>query len=98
MFTGYLPFVRLNSFYSPLNELSEIENHFALFPNPTSDQLTISLRENRSNTKCTIIDNLGKEVMEFNVSEGDNTIDINNLDKGIYNVKIDSKNIKFIKN
>jgi uncharacterized delta-60 repeat protein len=98
MITSYLPFVRLNSFYSPLNELAEIDSHFAISPNPTSDQLTITLRENRPNTLCSIIDNLGKEVLQFNVSEGDNTLDVNHLDKGIYIVKIDSRSVKFVKN
>ncbi len=96
--SAYISFVRLNLSNTSLNQLAEMESHFKVFPNPASDQLTISLINNHTDKNCSVVDNSGKEVMEFNVSEGDNTIDITNLDKGIYNVKIDSKNIKFIKN
>jgi uncharacterized delta-60 repeat protein len=96
--SGNISFVRLNLFNSSLNELSENESQFKVFPNPASDQLTISFKEKHPNTKCLVLDHLGKEVLCINISNGDHVLDIHSLEKGLYIVQINSESFRFVKN
>lgn len=69
-----------------------------IFPNPTSESLSISLPENSLKTDGRLFDQTGKEVLRFNLSGGDNQLDIRGLKSGIYTLKIDYQNFKLIKN
>ena len=69
-----------------IEPLTEIQIN--LFPNPASETLTISLPENTEKTDCILFDKLGKEVRRFIVSEGDNQVDISELESGIYLTKV----------
>jgi hypothetical protein len=64
------------------------DNNIGIFPNPTSETLTISLPENASTTECILVDNLGKEMKRFSVSDVENILDVSDLNKGIYLLKI----------
>jgi hypothetical protein len=74
-----------------INSISELNNGYNpinIFPNPTSETLTISLPENASTTNCILFDNLGKVVKRFSVSGVENNLDVSDLNKGIYLLKI----------
>ena len=67
-----------------------------VYPNPTSDKLFIEgLNANESNT-VKVYDIQGKLVEELKLNS-DNTININNLDKGIYLVKVANKVARVVK-
>jgi hypothetical protein len=66
------------------------QSNIQLFPNPTSETLTISLPENASTTDCVLVDNLGKEMKRFSVSGGENLVDISELENGVYSMRIGS--------
>jgi Zn-dependent metalloprotease len=76
-------------------------NKLKIYPNPTSGIFTIqSFFDNAITGK--IYDNLGKEVLKsLSITNGMNTIDIANLPKGIYLLKVsdldETKTIKIIK-
>ena len=73
---------------------------FSIYPNPAQD--IISIKTNVSINNVDIFNQLGQRIMQFNANDlTDKTIKINNLNNGIYFMKIisDSKQqtIKFIK-
>jgi len=74
---------------------ANLEEGFSIFPNPTSDFLTIS---NLKNTVGYIIINqLGQEVLKDSINNNEK-IDIKNLKNGLYFLKVENKSaIKFIK-
>lgn len=76
--------------YCSTNSIEEVDlnREIQLFPNPASETLTISLPENASTTECILVDNLGKEMKRFSVSGVENILDVSDLNKGIYLLKI----------
>ncbi|PQJ81545.1 T9SS type A sorting domain-containing protein [Polaribacter glomeratus] len=58
---------------------------FSMYPNPSSDRLNISAKENIQNAQ--IFNVIGKNVMNVNVNDTKASIDISNLSSGIYLIK-----------
>jgi surface protein len=69
-----------------------------LYPNPVLNVLNIKVDSNLINQPFTIIDGLGRVVLNGNLNEVDTSINVEQLSKGIYYLKV-SDNIasKFIK-
>jgi uncharacterized surface protein with fasciclin (FAS1) repeats len=82
-----------------INENKEIVA--SIFPNPTIDQLTITLANATENTTFQIIDFTGKVVEQGNMNSMIKTIDTSNLAAGNYMVRLlgnnTNTNINFIK-
>jgi transforming growth factor-beta-induced protein len=82
-----------------INENQEIVA--SIFPNPTVDQLTITLANATENTTFQIIDFTGKVVEQGNMNSMIKTIDTSNLAAGNYMVRLlgnnTNTNINFIK-
>jgi hypothetical protein len=73
----------------------DIENQVLIYPNPTSNYLT--LRNVLEDSKIIISDSNGRIVKQLTCQK--TTIDIQSLEKGIYFLKINNdKSFKFIKN
>jgi hypothetical protein len=70
--------VQFNSFLSV--EASKID--FNVYPNPATSTLNISISEN--NTSISIFDIVGKNVSEMELLNGNNTLNIENLNPGVY--------------
>jgi uncharacterized protein (TIGR02145 family) len=73
---------------------------FNIYPNPVKDSLTIDCVNinNIANQSYNIIDALGKVILKGNLNEGDNSINVEHLSKGIYYLKVaNNKASKFIK-
>jgi hypothetical protein len=69
-----------------------------LYPNPTSSVLNIKADATISNQPYTITDALGKIVLKGKLNEGETTINVEHLSKGIYYIKLaNNKANKFIK-
>jgi len=74
------------------------KSNLSLYPNPTSNILNIKANDNIANKPFTIADALGKIVLKGRLNEGDTTINVEQLSKGIYYIKVSGKNAsKFIK-
>ena len=74
--------------YLAIPSFEELKNNFSLFPNPTSGKIDYKKSELVINN-LTIYDNTGrvvKEIKHFN----ENSIDVNELNDGIYYVKIET--------
>ena len=66
---------------------------FSVYPNPANDFVTIKSNYNETISSLKIIDVLGKTVFIQNNNE---TINIQNLTKGIYVIQISTENINYI--
>ena len=73
-------------------------NSLKLYPNPVVSVLNIKIYNNLINQPYTIIDGLGRVVLNGKFNEVDTTINVEQLSKGIYYLKVDgSSATKFIK-
>ena len=81
------------------NEMSVIEKEdvsLKLYPNPAQDVLNI---ESTATVEVTLVDLLGHVVKTQLLSSGNNSVDIESLEKGLYLVKIDGTTSRsFVKN
>lgn len=75
-------------------------NEIAVYPNPTSDILNISNADKLANASFSIVDVLGKTVVQSNALNND-TIDVSNISSGVYILSVSSdegfKQLKFQK-
>jgi len=73
--------------------LEEVESLFVkIYPNPTSDLLTISSSNYLGKYSIEIYDNTGKLVKEYSLSEQETQISVNELSEGIYTIKLIGEN------
>jgi hypothetical protein len=68
---------------------------FVLYPNPVQDNLQITKIESDANYEVFSV--LGAKVLSGTISAGGSTINVENLDKGVYIIKIGNAVQKFIK-
>ncbi len=87
--TCTLPTISVNN----LDQLLDI----SIFPNPTSEILTISLPENTIESVAILFDAAGKEQLRLKVQGGDNNVDVSKLDHGIYLLQIGNSRVSFQK-
>lgn len=70
-----------------------------IYPNPTSNILTIELPQNREfEQEIAIFNLLGKVVYKDSISKQNNQIDVSHLASGVYTIISENAHAKFIKN
>ena len=73
-------------------------NSIKLYPNPVTSSLNVQVDYNLINQPYTIVDGLGRVVLSGSINEVDTAINVEQLSKGIYYLKLsDSNASKFIK-
>ena len=83
-----------------VNEISEF-NEFSVYPNPTSNHITLKVNNQLIGAVYIICDNMGKMVMSGQIKSENFIIDLDNLSNGIYLFSIGDNNkqtFKVIKN
>jgi hypothetical protein len=65
---------------------------FHIYPNPASDELNIKIESNLLGSQFRIINTLGQEVRQGELSNLNSTIDISKLPKGSYTMLIGTEN------
>ena len=79
------------------NETNEI-NLTLLYPNPVINVLNIKVDNSLINQPYTIFDSLGRIVLKGNLDDFETTINVEQLSKGIYYLKVSNNKVsKFIK-
>jgi hypothetical protein len=70
------------------NLSADYNTDFNLYPNPVSNQLTLQLKDEITESQLAIIDLQGREVLTRNLFSNNETIDVTLLKPGIYFVRI----------
>jgi len=71
----------------------ELSDNFKIYPNPSSQEITIELNSKNKISQITITNYLGEQIIKMdNVENNLQKININNLPAGIYQVSINSNN------
>ena len=74
--------------------LETLNQIFSLFPNPTNDQMTISVDESLIGKEYSIFDQVGKLVAKGSLINANNKLFLNRLSNGIYTLQIEGKGRK----
>ncbi|WP_395074605.1 T9SS type A sorting domain-containing protein [Flavobacterium sp.] len=81
---------------------NEFSNYFTIYPNPVSNVLSITQKENITISSINIYNTLGQLVLVIPNAKNTKTIDVSSLTTGNYFIKINSdkvtSNTKFVKN
>ena len=78
----------LSGFCEPLLEVNDIEeNLIKIYPNPTTDIVNLKFPSNISVNELKVYNSLG---MDMNISHSNNSINVENLVKGIYLLKVET--------
>ncbi|MBN1116144.1 MAG: prolyl oligopeptidase family serine peptidase [Bacteroidales bacterium] len=77
------------SFYSPINNSS-----IKLYPNPTNENISIAGMQKIANSDYEIFDIYGKSIINGKINR--NIIDVSILNKGLYFIKLNSKEVNDI--
>lgn len=75
--------------------------NFKVYPNPTTDNLTIENIDFNLDADYVIIDEIGREIMKGHLDAKTSIINVNSLSKGVYLLSIKgevNRTIKFVKN
>ena len=72
------------------NNVSSNKSDFVIFPNPANTYITVE-SFNKLDKTCTVLDISGRIIKQFSNNSLQLTIDISDLEKGIYFVKLQSK-------
>jgi len=74
-------------------EDNPLQNSFVVYPNPTTDQITIENRNNIALTNVEIVDTHGRlmGVQEINGQVGAISMSLSSLSSGVYFVKINAE-------
>jgi hypothetical protein len=79
--------------YLGISNASADKVNIAVYPNPTSDQLHLSISGARlSNTQLIITDILGQEVYSSTITQSESTHDVSKLASGIYTWRVIDNN------
>ena len=86
----------------PDSNLKSNGEELSIYPNPTKGQLLLKNIEIKEIIKVTIFDNIGRRTLDINNLNPNSSIDISNLSKGIYFIRVETNNSvitkKIIKN
>jgi uncharacterized repeat protein (TIGR01451 family) len=97
IYFDFNPAIVTNTFtteFTALLNVDELENgDFVFYPNPTSDVVTITLK-NGSDTisSISVYDVLGKQIVNIKASSISETIDLSSVNPGIYFVEVATEN------
>ena len=102
IFFDYNPAIITNTFnteFVAFLAVNQFENNdFVFYPNPTSDFVTITLKNNSDSiTSISVYDVLGKQIMNVKTNSFTETLDLSHVNSGIYFVEVTSGTSKVIK-
>ncbi len=81
-------------FVTALGVAGFVNSQFSAYPNPTTGIITIALKNSAGSIdNITVTDILGKTVLANTVNTSNTTVDLSNLTKGLYFVKIQAEGL-----
>jgi uncharacterized repeat protein (TIGR01451 family) len=100
IYFDFNPAIITNTFQTQFVNALHVENNilsnFVIYPNPTNNILNIQNKENSIITKVNVIDLLGKTIFTSKYEISNVTVNLTNLNSGIYFVEIYSNELKTV--
>ena len=84
--------------YDASTQVDEIKIEYSVYPNPIIDQLNVVVDPSSVGEEYTIIDMNGKILIQDRITSQEFQIDMSGLSGGVYNIKIDNKQKRVVKN
>lgn len=76
-----------------INDAAQDENELSIYPNPASENITINITSTSKNVSVKIYDATGRMVKNMeNVKSGENTINVSELENGLYLLNLQDGN------
>ena len=101
IYFDYNPAIYTNIFETEFVNALSSESYnildFAVYPNPANNMVTIQNKNNAVISKVTLVDILGKNIQTSTFNSSEVSMDISNLNAGIYFIEIYSNEVKTIK-
>ncbi|MES2863749.1 MAG: choice-of-anchor L domain-containing protein [Bacteroidota bacterium] len=101
IYFDYNPAITTNTFETLFVNALSSESHtlqnFAIYPNPANNFITIQNKDNAIISKVNLTDILGKNIKTSTYNSSEVSMDISNLNSGIYFVEIYSNEVKTTK-
>jgi len=66
-----------------------LSKNITIYPNPTNNNLNVNLNSISGEFKYTLVNTLGQQVLKGNLLNTQNILNVSNIDKGIYLLKIE---------
>ncbi len=82
---------------SPVGISEKAETTFSVYPNPANDLLSIKSNDLLSDESYIIADELGKTVRTGKLAQGEATVSVQELSKGLYLLNFSGKSVKIVK-
>lgn len=75
------------------SSIINIDNKYniSLYPNPTNGELTVDVGDYKENYKVTVFNVIGKQVLSTNILVDNHLLNLQNLSRGIYLIKIEGE-------
>lgn len=72
-----------------ISDLAAVNEVFSMYPNPAQSTLNISLKNKQKDTRVTVADLAGKQVLALeNITSGNTQLDISHLSNGLYFIRV----------
>jgi uncharacterized protein (TIGR02145 family) len=84
--------------YDTSTQVDEIKIEYSVYPNPVIDQLNVVVDPSSVGEEYTIIDMNGKILIQDRITSQEFQIDMSGFAGGVYNIKIDNKQKRVVKN
>lgn len=80
-----------------ITRFTATSSNLQIMPNPASNNITVNTNRFADNSSIQVADILGNELIQANLQQGKATIDISNLQPGVYLIRTNKGTQKFIK-
>ena len=80
-----------------INEHDNLQNQINIFPNPSSDFISVTYKSKTQNSQLEILDVMGRKVAEYKLAEPELQINISKLPQGLYLLKVTDVENSFAK-
>ena len=77
---------------SSLTSMNQTENLVKLYPNPTKDEVNITLNQMMGETQIDIFDQAGRKIETYTTTNPSLTLSLKHLNEGVYTLKITNNN------
>ena len=74
-----------------IDSLNFQDEDWSIYPNPTNDYLTLTIKNPAKSYSCRIIDNIGKEVFRTKLNQHTVKFNLNELSSGLYFIELSDK-------